>query len=218
MEGKSIKRYPLSRQIADLLENMIEAGVYPVGRKIPTEPALMEMFSVSRNTLREAIRSLSSAGILEVKQGDGTYVISNNRFHGRMSVEYERASLEDIQEAQNALEVTIVQMTAKRRTDDDLLRIGAALSYRQKLNEIEKENTWADKQYHLSIAQACKNKVLLDLYLSISAYLEPHVSPVQEQNPVDAGKIDALHDALFFAIRDQAPDTAAACIQGILHL
>ena len=74
MKNNSVKRYPLSRQVSDKLEQMIEKGEYHVGEKIHTEIELMDIFQVSRNTIREAIQSLTSAGVLEVRQGDGTYV------------------------------------------------------------------------------------------------------------------------------------------------
>ena len=218
MEEKRVKRYPLSRQVSDQLEKMIEDGVYEVGSKIPTEPELMEMFSVSRNTLREAIQSLTSAGILEVKQGDGTYVRSNNRFHAHMSMEYEQVSLKDIRETRNALEVTIAKIAAQRRTDSDLKHIEAALAQRQKLQELEKENTRADMQFHMAIAQACHNKILNDLYKSISSYLESHLAERQAETALNNQEIDALHEKLYLAVRDQAPETASVCAQDILEI
>ena len=218
MEEKRVKRYPLSKQVADQLEKMIADGVYAIGEKIPTEPELMEMFSVSRNTLREAIQSLTSAGILTVKQGDGTYVRSNNRFHAHMSMEYEQVSLADIQETRNALEITIARIAAERRTASDLTHIEGALLQRQKLKEVEKENTRADMQFHMAIAQACHNKILNDLYRSISSYLENHIAERISVTSMDSTQIDELHEKLYLSIRDQAPETAVVCAQDILNI
>ena len=218
MEQKRVKRYPLSRQVADQLEKMIESGVYEIGQKIPTEPELMDMFSVSRNTLREAIQSLTSAGILLVKQGDGTYVRSNNRFHAHMSLEYEQVSLDDIQETRNALEITIAHLAAQRRTENDLNRIEEALIQRRKLKEVEKENTRADMEFHMAIAQSCHNKILNDLYRSISSYLESHIAERQAETNLDSAEIDELHEKLYIAIRNQASDVASVCAQDILNI
>ena len=218
MEEKKVKRYPLSRQVADQLEKMIVDGVYAVGDKIPTEPELMEMFSVSRNTLREAIQSLTSSGILNVKQGDGTYVRSDNRFHAHMSMEYEQVSLADIRETRNALEVSIANIAAQRRTQGDLEHMEAALAQRQRLKEVEKENTRADMQFHMAIAQATHNKILNDLYRSISSYLESHIAERLSVTSLDSSEIDELHEKLFMAIRDQAPETASICAQDILKI
>ncbi len=218
MIEKRVKRYSLSHQVADQLEQMIEDGVYAVGEKIPTEPELTEMFSVSRNTLREAVQSLTSAGILVVKQGDGTYVRSNNRFHARMSMEYDQVSPEDILEARNALEVTIAQLAAQRRTDDDLKQLETALTHRQTQTDTEKENTQADMQFHLTVARSCHNKILNDLYSSISSYTESHISERQSMTALSADEIDLLHEKMFFAIRDGAADEARICAKNILNI
>ena len=218
MIEKRVKRYSLSRQVADQLEKMIEEGVYAVGEKIPTEPELTEMFSVSRNTLREAVQSLTAAGILVVKQGDGTYVRSNNRFHARMSMEYDQVSLEDILEARNALEATIAQLAAQRRTAADLQEIRTALIHRQTQIQTEKENSQADMQFHLAVARSCHNQILNDLYSSISSYTESHIAQRQAQTSMDPAQIDRLHEELFLAIEKGAPEDARICAQNILNI
>ena len=218
MIEKRVKRYSLSRQVADQLEKMIEDGTYAVGEKIPTEPELTEMFSVSRNTLREAIQSLTSAGILVVKQGDGTYVRSNNRFHARMSMEYDQVSLADILEARNVLEISIAALASQRRTEEDLQRIGQALLLRQKQTDTEKENTKADVQFHLEVSNACHNKILMDLYASVASYTESHIAERQALTALDTAEIDALHEKLYLAIRDQQADMARICAQNILNI
>lgn len=218
MIEKRVKRYSLSRQVADQLEKLIEDGVYAVGEKIPTEPELTEMFSVSRNTLREAVQSLTAAGILVVKQGDGTYVRSNNRFHARMSMEYDQVSLDDILEARNALEITIAQLAAQRRSEEDLREIEDALHLRQKQTETEKENTAADMHFHITVSKACHNQILMDLYASVSTYTESHIAERQATTTLGTDEIDSLHEKLFVAIRDKEPETARICAQNILNI
>ena len=215
---KNITRYSLSKQVADELEKMISQGVYPVGSKIPTEPELTQMFSVSRNTLREAIQSLTSAGILTVKQGDGTYVRSNNRFYAQMSLEYDQVSLENILEVRNALEITIAHLAAQRRTTEDLQTIQQCLTLRQKLRETQKENTHADISFHMAISKSCHNKILQDLYSSISTYLESHIAQRQAATHLNPQQIDELHEKLFLAIQAQNPSEAIICAQNILKI
>ena len=218
MEKKTINRSSLSKQVADQLEQMITDGVYAVGKKIPTEPELTEMFSVSRNTLREAIQSLTSAGILTVKQGDGTYVRSNNRFHAHMSLEYEQVSLEDILVVRNALENTISTLASQHRTEEDLIVIKKALDKRQNQTDGQKENTKADIEFHMAISKACHNKILEDLYSSISTYLEDHITQRQASTKMATEEIDALHEKLFLAIKAKNQDEARNCAEDILKI
>ena len=218
MSEKKVKRYPLSRQVADQLEKMISDGVYKVGEKIPTEPELTQMFSVSRNTLREAIQSLTSAGILQVKQGDGTYVRADNRFHANMSKEYAQVSLDDILEARNVLEVSIAALAAQRRTQEDIELLEQALVRRQEQTDTQKEHTHADMEFHMVIAQACHNRIMNDLYGSISTYLESHIAEREAKTTLNARQIDELHEKLYDAIRDGDPAEAHTCAQNILKI
>lgn len=218
MNKTGVKRLPLSKQVADELERMIREGEYTVGDRIPTEPVLMEMFQVSRNTLREAIQALTSAGMLEVKQGDGTYVRSDSRFNANMHMEYAKVSLEDITEARDAMEVTIARLAALRRTDEDVAHMLEALKRRQGLAEPSKENTHADVEFHVAIAKASHNKVLLDIYMSITSYLESQIAQRQADTDLDWNEIDRLHEELFLAVRDRKGDEAVAATREILKI
>ena len=218
MNTKSVKRYPLSKQVADKLEDMIEKGEFAVGDKINTEIELMEIFSVSRNTIREAIQSLTSAGVLEVRQGDGTYVRSSNRFNANMSMKYAKESLADINEARKCFEITIARLASLRRTDEDLFAIKAALVKRSELREDLKENTKADIEFHMEIAKACHNRILIDLYESISTFLENHIAEKAAVTHLENTEIDRLHEELYLAIRNEDPEMAGTCAVNILNI
>lgn len=214
MAIKGVKRDSLSKQVSDQLEMMIENGEFKVGEKIPTETDLMELFEVSRNTIREAIRALTWNGILVVRQGDGTYVASSSRFQANMTKRYDEASLEDIREARKCIEVTIAHLAASRRNAQDLKHIEEMFTLRQNLKEDRKENTRADIEFHKAIAKACHNIILIDLYESFSTYLENHILERTEDNP----EIDRLHEELFIAIQNQDANQAALVAQNIVNL
>ena len=65
---------PKYRQIADGLRFKIESGQYPADKKLPTESELTDEFAASRNTIRDAIKSLISLGLVETRPGQGTFV------------------------------------------------------------------------------------------------------------------------------------------------
>src|SRR5690606_31355336 len=77
-ESMKVGRSSLVDQVAGRMEALIDAGEWPVGERIPTEMELADQFEVSRNTLREAIRALVHAGLLQTRQGSGTYVSSSS--------------------------------------------------------------------------------------------------------------------------------------------
>ena len=218
MNQRIIKRDSLSKQISDKLEHMIESEEFVVGQRIPTEPELMEMFQVSRNTIREAIQSLTGAGILEIKQGDGTYVRAANRFSANMKKKYAQVSVEDIRETRNCLEVTIAGLAAVRREPEDIDSIRQALIRREELKTDIKENTRADIEFHMCIAEACHNDILIDIYQSISDYLESHIAERNIDSPLSDEEIDQLHEKLFEAVLDGDKNRASMAASRILEI
>lgn len=216
-ENKPLKRDSLSKQVSDKLESMIESGEYEVGQKIPTEPELMSMFQVSRNTIREAIQSLTWSGILEVRQGSGTFVRAANIFDANMKKKYEKESLAELTEARKCIEVTISHLAALRRKNEDLDAITTAYNQRKKLKAGCKENTKADIKFHMEIAKACHNTIMIDLYKSIIDYLESYIEERNLDLELDVEKIEKLHNELYEAVIKGDSDKAATCAKNIVE-
>ena len=203
MKENSIKRYSLSEQVADKIEKMIEKGEYKINEKIPTEVELIEKFGVSRITIREAIKSLVSIGILEVYQGDGTYVRANNRFDATMNKVFNDANINEIIETRKTLEISITMKACERRTEKDLEKIYNALIKRQTSKDDEKENTIADIEFHMEIANASHNKLLVGLYKSLYSYLYVHILKSKSKADLTNEEIDKLHYDLYEAIKNK---------------
>jgi GntR family transcriptional regulator len=66
---------PMYRQIADDLRRQIETGELPSGAQLPTELELREMYTASRNTVRDAVKLLITRGLVETRPGQGTFVV-----------------------------------------------------------------------------------------------------------------------------------------------
>ena len=218
MEKGILQRQSLSRQVSDKLEELISTGTYQVGSKIPTEPELMELFGVSRNTIREAIQSLTWAGLLNVKQGDGTYVCASDRFAANMEQRYQSISVDDIAEARNCIEVTIAHLAAKRRTPQDVDNLRTLLQRRAALLSDVKENTKADLDFHIAIAHACHNQILIDMYESMACYLESQIEERSRASQRSSEEIDQLHEQLFLAILQGDAKNAAHSAIKILQI
>lgn len=213
-----VRRESLSKQVSDRLEEMISSGVYAVGEKIPPEPELVDMFQVSRNTVREAIQSLTWAGLLSVKQGDGTYVCSSNRFRANMEQKCQEVSFSDIKEARNCIEVTIAHLAAQRRSQSDLEVIQDMLAKRKNLETDSKENTEADLDFHIAIAHACHNTILIDMYESISDYMKSQIEVQNRTSVFSVAEIDKLHEDLFLAIQEGDSEKAVSAVMKILNI
>ena len=218
MIKKIVRRMSLSQQVSDRLEEMISSGEYTVGEKIPTETELADLFQVSRNTIREAVQSLTWAGLLSIKQGDGTYVCASDRFHANMEQKYQEVSLRDIKEARNCIEITIAHLAARRRSQADLDVIHDLLDRRKTLNTDSKENTQTDLDFHIAIAHACHNTILTDMYESISDYLKSQIEVQNRTSSLSAAEIDKLHEELFLSLQEGDPEKAVSSVMKILEI
>ena len=114
---------PLKRSLVDIaleqIRQRIDAGHWPLGQRLPPEPELAELLGMSRNTVREAVRVLTFSGVLEVRQGDGTYVRACADPLETMLV-LARSAVQHSLEARGMIEIEAARLAAVRRDDSDL--------------------------------------------------------------------------------------------------
>ncbi len=148
------------------LRGRIVSGEWAVGTRIPPEPALVELLGVGRNTVREAVQSLVHAGLLERRQGSGTYVLSTSELAVSMGRQIAAARQRDVVEVRRALEVEAARLAARRRTALDasaLLDHRDARAVAYKDAELEAMVS-TDLALHRAVVAAAANPVLLSLY------------------------------------------------------
>jgi DNA-binding FadR family transcriptional regulator len=157
------------RQVIDQLRLRIADGTWPLGSKIPTEPQLVAALGVGRNTVREAVHALVHAGVLECRQGSGTYVVSTDELSGAVTRRLAAAQRSETIEVRRAFEVEAARLAAVRRTPDDLRALDGGLDRREaawRSGRVE-EFVEADAALHTLIVAAAHNAMLADLYASI---------------------------------------------------
>src|SRR5699024_1078805 len=169
--NKELSFQPLkSRRLVDdvvfQLQHKISTGEILPGDKIPPEPKLMELFGVGRSTIREAIRVLVHAGLLEKKQGFGTYLKTNPIIQEPLTHRLHRAELIEVYEARKMVELEMARLASIRRDETDLENMRNQLDTRQTAlkNANQELYTKSDIEFHMSIAIACKNGVIIDLF------------------------------------------------------
>ena len=218
MEIKKPIKQSLPKQISIQIEKAIKDGIFKVGEKIPSEPELVKSFEVSRNTIREAIQSLIQAGVLESRQGNGTYVLTNDRFEANILTRLSSSKISEVHEVRVSLEKEIVKLAALRRTQEDLINIKKALDEKNSIKENIQENSKADLEFHLCIAKACHNSIFYDLYKSISQYICTSIQERLELTFMEEENISALHTDLYEAIFSQDTKKAQEIINKILEI
>jgi DNA-binding FadR family transcriptional regulator len=205
---KSARRAGLIEQVIDQLRGQITSGAWAVGARIPTESELSQLTATSRNTVREAVQSLVHAGLLERRQGSGTYVLASSELAGAVSRRVASARHLDVLEVRRTLEVGAARLAAVRRTPEDVAQLRSLLATRTVARQENDLDTIvsADVELHRAIAGASHNPVLADLYDNLMGALQENVRRNVEELPPHE---DEDHAGLIQAIIDGEPERAA---------
>ncbi|MBC7290333.1 MAG: FadR family transcriptional regulator [Actinotalea sp.] len=188
------------------LRQQITSGAWQVGTRIPAEPELTELIGVGRNTVREAVQSLVHAGMLERRQGSGTYVISNSELGTAMGRQIAGAHQRDVLEVRRSLEVEAARLAAVRASAEVIDELRAVRDRRAAAyagGELD-HMVEADLLLHRTIARAAQNPVLLALYENLLDAITENIR-FNFEHPVHD---DDSHHALVEAIA--AGDAEAA--------
>ena len=163
MNKAKLPRLSLVDSAVAELRSAVARGEWPVGERIPTEPRLSEQFGVGRNTVREAVRVLVHAGLLETRQGDGTYVRA--RLDPTEALRrVERSTLRDQLEMRVALEAEAARLAAQRRDGADLDAMHSALAARGAAGQNLPLRIQHDRDFHQAMIAAAHNRALTELY------------------------------------------------------
>ncbi|NLE82480.1 MAG: FadR family transcriptional regulator [Rhodococcus sp.] len=216
---KPIRRTSLISQVTDQLRALVHDGHWEIGDRIPTEPELAERFVTGRNTVREAVQSLVHAGVLERRQGSGTFVIARSEVTSALGTYFSSAHERDVLELRQALDMTAARLAAGRRTPEDIDTLNRLLSERRALWPVDdlESAVAADVAVHRAIVAASHNAVYLEFYDS----LLPAIEQAIDHHVAATGRgFHDEHASLVAAIvdgnQDGAADAARALLQEIL--
>ncbi|GAA1509575.1 FCD domain-containing protein [Streptomyces albidochromogenes] len=197
---------PLVEQAAANLREQISCGHWPVGTRLPGETTLAKTLGVGRSTVREALRALAGAGLVQPRQGAGVFVIAT-RPEEDWPTRLRRAAVADVFEVRMLLEVQAARLAAVRRTDGDLTALRTALEARRAAADGDGPAfADADLALHAAVVAAAHNPVLVDLFAQLAPALRQAATP-----PPDLAA-DAGPTALIDAIAAADPDAAAQAL------
>ena len=221
MKATPLQQRRLSDDIVERIETLILEGSLRPGERLPAERALAEDFGVSRPSLREAIQKLVARGLLISRHGGGTFVSDSlgSSFRDPMLelLENNPEAQRDLIEFRHTLEGACAYYAALRATDLDRQRLKAAFErvqdcYLQQGRVSRSEEGRADALFHLAIAEASHNAVLLHTIRSLFDLLEHNVvtniGGMLPLGSVVRDRLLAQHEALYRAIVDGRADDA----------
>jgi GntR family transcriptional repressor for pyruvate dehydrogenase complex len=177
---------PVYEGVRERIQELIHKGELRVGDKLPPERKLAETFKVSRNSVREAIRALAEKNIVSSRRGDGTYVSAPEEALWTDSLAQvlrtQSRRIKEVFEFRKLLEPQIASLAAEHigRKEVDQLKILVFEQERRLLSG--KDDSDLDAAFHLLLAKATRNEVLLEVVKTLSHILrETRSAPLQSE-------------------------------------
>lgn len=210
-----IKR-SLVEQAVDQLRQRITSGAWTVGQRLPTEPELAAELGISRNTVREAMRVLAFSGLVEVRQGDGSYLRTASDPLSAMQA-LSGCSLEHARETRHLLEAEAIGLAALRRTEQDLIGLRQALQHSGEHFHGELDDyIRCDLAFHQRLVDAAHNPALSELYRYFSSVVAMKLEQSMSRLPRNQAVFD-LHVAILEAVEQQDPQRAKALSRTLIN-
>jgi DNA-binding FadR family transcriptional regulator len=214
---RTARRAGLIDQVIDQLKEQITSGRWRVGDRIPTETELAASTGTSRNTVREAVQSLVHAGLLDRRQGSGTYVTASSELQVAVSRSVDGVGQRHVLEVRRALEVAAARLAAVRHTPDDVTLLRDLI--------VERGRCFADGdlegavgvevRLHRAVGQATHNPLLAELYDNLLHALRDNIRANVAAGDLSNDEHVALVDAIERGDADAAA-TEMACFIDVL--
>ena len=217
---QAVAKTKLHEQIVNQVQLLIEKGRLKHGDQLPPERELAGIFKVSRHTVREAIRILEQKNILKSRPGSGTYIILEDE---SSVVEFlakaifkEKNTLAEIFQFRELLEPQIAGLAAKNATPKDISVLEDILEKQKKEFgnlDVSKE---LDEKFHLALAKATGNSVLLQVaelfgHILLQSRHKHSLSPYRNKLSIQG------HKKILDAIKSEDATAANQLMAGHLH-
>lgn len=159
-----LKHTLLAEQVQEQIFHYIVDTPLELGAKLPNEFELGEMFGVGRSTIREAVKMLSSKGVVEVRHGSGTYVLSTKEENpdplGLKDLEDQKRLALDLVDLRLMLEPGIAELAAQNAKPEDIVKLKRLCETVEQKIKNDERYLEDDIAFHTCIAECSKNKVV----------------------------------------------------------
>jgi GntR family transcriptional repressor for pyruvate dehydrogenase complex len=212
-----------SEEVVLNLREMIQRGELRSGDRLPPERDLAKLLGVSRPTLRAGIRSLAAVGVLQSRQGAGTFVVKND---GPPSLDSSPLRLmaalngftnDEMFEARKSIEMAMAGLAAERATGDQMASMAEELAGMYASLDEPEQYLLHDMRFHQTVAAASGNRILTALMNMIATILFDARSKTVKRAK-DLKESAEMHRQIYRAIRDRSPEAARNAMRDHLML
>jgi len=210
---RQVRKTKVYHEIVDQIQELITAGRIKPGDRLPPERELAELFKASRNSVRDAIRVLEQMGLIESRQGDGTYVrsVSAEDLAEPLALMLlqSRTQMRELWEVRRVLEPALAEFAASRITEEELDELEVILEAQRRKVEAGSIALEEDTAFHYGIAEAARNTVILRTLDTLVDLLRQSRERSLQQHDRPAYSL-AGHKRILAALRRRDPEGARA--------
>ncbi|MCK2017051.1 FadR family transcriptional regulator [[Brevibacterium] frigoritolerans] len=203
---------------------MIRSGSLKPGEQLDSIQQLAENFQVGRPAIREALSALSSMGLIEIKQGEGTFVktfdpaIMNHPLSAALLMDQD--NIKHLLEVRKILESGTAEVAAKKRTEENLIELKDMLFNMEKVSDDEELSDKADISFHVAVANASQNELLITLMNHVSELMTEKMRDIRRaalySEEMTLKQLYQQHVRIYDAIAAQDEDGARSAM--LFHL
>ena len=211
-----IRKTRIAAEIADRIRVLILDGTFPPGRSLPGERSLAERFGVSRGSIRDALRTLETIGLLVTRHGHGTFPqeLNVDRLVAPLAsvLSYRNDLQDELMDVRRMFEPAVAHVAAQRVTDEDLADLERILGAQRRKLKTGRSAIAEDTAFHQALARATRNPVVV----SIMATLNDLLVESRKRTLTPKGRpVRSLmgHEAVVAALRRRNPDAAAEAMR-----
>lgn len=219
MAHQSLTPVARTTRTGDICRQMVTQlirGDWGPGQQIPPERELCLQLGVGRASLREALKALEIMGMIETRLGDGTYVCERSEFLSRPLLwaiaSSSEAEAQELVEARALIEIELAGLAAQRATTADLEEIGVHLDEMNEATPDLERMRRADIAFHVAIARASHNSILMNALLLIRNLLQVWIGSALQIEGV-AARARKQHQQIFVAIAKKNQLAARSAMQ-----
>lgn len=212
---KPVKTKKVYEEVVEQIKQLIIDGKLQTGDKLPSERELSEKFGVSRASIREAFSALEIIGIITIHPGEGSFVrqISYEDVLESLSlfVQVDVNNVMQILEVRKILEIESAFLAAERASKEDIEEIQKALQHMVEEVKSGEVGDMADAEFHLAILKAAHNPILVEIMNAVSELMKNTLKFLRQQLFMQDDMLQQLHDShcsIFEAIAKKKPQLA----------
>jgi len=172
---KKVQTQKVYMKIVEQIRDLIKEGRLKPRDKLPSEHILAEKFGTSRPSVREALSALEILGITESRGGKGNFIrddLSSPSYEQKFKELEEEESPFELLEARKAVETEIAGLAAEKATKEDIAAVQDSLDKMRSATTNISEVMEFDREFHINIAKAAHNGVLLSIMASLAEGLK----------------------------------------------